>query len=311
MANDFSLAVKYYPYMHHNPNTDFEDILISQYQQGEDLVRILREIKLENFLSRVFGHLEKEHAQSSAFGLETYTALILHECNQKLLQIPSLTERLMIKTVLAEFFQAFISTLVKPFAGRPSRFISAVKITCEVHNYNYDDAYQYLRLYELDKTFGAEELPQQFPPSDIRYAWLNSENDLSSFIADMQLHDIFFSKREMLTLFDPEATQRRVRANEKKELEIALIFELLYKHKVISIKGRNGKFVPLTNYVVDKEGNHLFEVPPFRMIERAKRNSADFEATQRKLLSWLRPYLNVESGKVLVKDTSPQAEKNS
>lgn len=280
-----------------------EYTLVSQFQQGNELVRLFRLYNIEEFLQRIFGKLSNSSPDDPSFNLESYTSLILHELNQRLLKIDNLADRLLIKATLAELFQAYIISFIKPFPERIPKFIQAVKSTCDFHHYDYKDAYQFLRLYELEIPPVHEK--GMNPKPVYRYHWVGNEKLFEDFIEELRIHDFIHSKKEIRSLFEPDSEFRCARIHSNKRLEFAIVIELLYANGLITVKGRNGKFKPLKEYIVVKDNEPLYKTDPSRLIERLKRKQSEMLTIERKIMTWLRPIISAHCGKAGVKGLLP------
>ncbi len=292
--------------MANSSHSPIEEILLNKFQQGQELVRIFRSYNIELFLEGVFGKLRTIDPSDHSFSFESYTCLILHESNQMILKIGNLSDRLMIKTTLAELFQAFIIQYIRPFPERIPKFIQAVKSTCEFHKYDFNDAYHFLRLYDLEMVLGIAS--KNKPYYEYRYHWQGTKKSFDELINEFLIHEYIYSKKEMKSLFDPKSSSRGVRVKIDKKLELAVAIDLLYLNDLIIIKGRNGKFIPLRKFVVVKEKELLYKTDPSRMIERAKRNQTDLRAIQGKILIWVKPIILSHNGGAVVKGLLPLNE---
>lgn len=286
--------------------SSIEQTLINEFQQGQELVRIFRQYDIESFLQNTFSKLNGLQPNDASLNLESYTSLILHESNRRILRIDNQADRLMVKWTLAELFQAFIMRFVKPYPDRAQKFIQAVKTTCEFHHYDFEDARHFLRLYDLESI--PKSAGQDVPVKEVRYCWIPSDRSFDKFVDELKERYFIYSKKEIRSLFDIESQHRMVRVNPSKILELAMVFDLLYSNGIISVKGQNGKFIPLTSYARVNGDEISYKVDPARMIERAKRKPPEFIEKQRKIMIWLRPIITSDCGKAVVKGLLPPTE---
>ena len=277
------------------------------FHDGEVAHNLLRKHGLDSVLDTAIPALQSNLITSpiNQFQLTAAAAAIVTSVNAKMQVVKDPGEKQHLELLLKQIFVHVFEKIIEQ-ARNPGELLSSIKSglksACSIGGYNLDAL---LKLFQFDELEVKHRVTKQVTAKHVYYDWNGKDADLIDLAQNLKDHKCIASVKEFRKLFSKEITlAHRVHINTQNlELILALMDGLKAK-KLITPRGGQGHFHPLTVYGVNLEGKLLSEHPPKTIKSMALKNKANWLRHSQKAASWISRYQLIGNlGVTLVKVT--------
>lgn len=244
-------------------NAEIRKLLYSLYSNPSRAFYLVEEYELDAPLLSAIRFVRKHNKIGQRMRLFHSGGVLLTLFNNRVSLIADPTEKEDCQQLILDVLESDLSELLgKATPEEKEILVISIVDTCELHGYDLDDATRRLKLSDhsgLKKRRKVGTNPR--PDLVLNYELNLSDNDrLRMFARITSFSKIFKTKVDVRAFFVHSNIPRGVNINFDQLDTLLVLVSELHRHKVLLVRGRQGKFIPLKQmlgYSMDERLNKM------------------------------------------------------